>query len=110
MSAHTPGPWSTRGSARERGTVYVEAGSPQWLLASVSGQGVANEANARLIAAAPDLLEACRDAMAMLTHPEVITAFQVAAIHGFSGSDEARAENIARRGRIEAAIAKAEGR
>jgi len=58
MSEHTPGPWETSKDAVPVGitqiTVYEES----------SGQRVAtafqNEANARLIAAAPELLEVLR--------------------------------------------------
>ncbi len=67
MSEHTPGPWRL---SRERGvtaeTIHAENDS---LLACVylnSGAERAGFANARLIAAAPDLLEAARDAYAVL--------------------------------------------
>lgn len=65
MSAakHTPGPWSLAGIPESLG---IWAGGT--IIATVScsnrdGAGIilANEANARLIAAAPDMLEALRD-------------------------------------------------
>jgi hypothetical protein len=69
VSGHTPGPWRL---SRERGataeTIHAENGS---LLARVylnPGAGRAGFANARLIAAAPDLLEAAKDAYAVLRH------------------------------------------
>lgn len=58
MDKHTPGPWSAapEGNEREWG---VDAG--KWgiaICADAPGKGSA-EANARLIAAAPELLESC---------------------------------------------------
>ena len=70
MSKHTPGPWLQ--SHRQTGPeawntqVYDEAGRTiatlAWYPVTLTGGliGTAREANARLIAAAPDLLEACR--------------------------------------------------
>ena len=63
MSKHTPGPWVVVGSR----TKYVEARLVGSLMQEVAacgptladeGYGQQQEANARLIAAAPDLLEA----------------------------------------------------
>ena len=59
MTQHTPGPWS------------IAEGEPDWaivtenvLVASVHGEDTENqEANARLIAAAPELLGALRTAV-----------------------------------------------
>ena len=59
---HTPGPWTLR--AVQPGEAVFKR--PFWEIgAEVSGKGVAfafgnDEANARLIAAAPDLLAACK--------------------------------------------------
>ncbi len=76
MSAeHTPGPWSQSHRLNKRGTysteVYDAAGDEIATLAWHSiktehGWGTDRDANARLIAAAPDLLAACimvRDAL-----------------------------------------------
>ena len=66
MSKHTPGPWVVVGSR----TKYVEARLVGSLMQEVAacgptladeGYGQQQEANARLIAAAPDLLEALQD-------------------------------------------------
>lgn len=63
MSKHTPGPWFITGSM----TKYVEARIPGRMIQEVAacgptaaddGYGEQQMANARLIAAAPDLLEA----------------------------------------------------
>ena len=66
MSKHTPGPWVVVGSR----TKYVEARLVGSLMQEVAacgptladeGYGQQQEANARLIAAAPDLLEALQE-------------------------------------------------
>jgi hypothetical protein len=65
MSAHTPGPWSASG----QGCAYVLGGNPSFVVADCNADRphrAEDFANARLIAAAPDLLaalEACVDAM-----------------------------------------------
>ncbi len=61
MSKHKPGPWFVNG--RESYTKYIEARIGGGLLQEVAACGPTEqqeqqEANARLIAAAPDLLEA----------------------------------------------------
>lgn len=58
MSTHTPGPWFT---SRPHGTIYIEARLRGSTLQEVAAVGPTEtpeqqEANARLIAAAPDLL------------------------------------------------------
>ena len=84
MSGHTPGPWFTYFS--ERGIWTVQ--EPRGWIAELTPDRPNQEANARLIAAAPDLLEAAK----AMTEP---------------------AGEIAYRERwmaLKAAIAKAEGR
>ena len=65
MSKHTPGPWNFR-----RNDYYWEFGNEEVQLGDVCASQCTDpgkeEANARLIAAAPDLLEACRVASALL--------------------------------------------
>lgn len=73
LAAHTPGPWrlvETAGRFDTRVNGYLIKYGPvgNWL-AHVEACGNAaldNEANARLIAAAPDMLEALRDALGTL--------------------------------------------
>lgn len=66
MGKYTPGPWFTHRSGFS--TVYVEARIDGGLLQEVAACGPTEkaaeqqDANARLIAAAPDLLEALQDA------------------------------------------------
>ena len=65
MTKHTPGPWWIDDRRVADGALQVQAqhrgeGS-SYCVASVNGWEVP-EANARLIAAAPDLLEACLSA------------------------------------------------
>ena len=82
MSKHTPGPWSLRGYNLETLDFAVSATgqmvdfdiyppmSKKHMMPIASVQhcfnGKACEANARLIAAAPDLLEALKDALNVL--------------------------------------------
>ena len=64
MSKHTPGPWVVR---RAEGSETLDQictdESEPWIIADVSGpeRALPVEANARLIAAAPDLLEALQE-------------------------------------------------
>ena len=76
MSKHTPGPWVVVG----RLTKYVEARLVGRLIQEVAacgptmadeGYGQHQEANARLIAAAPDLLEALQDVDALWMHNSI---------------------------------------
>src|SRR5262245_27459469 len=70
MSAHTPGPWLVKGWSRDDGQGDLQVGAercgPGCISALVVSQGDTpgafseQDANARLIAAAPELLEACR--------------------------------------------------
>jgi hypothetical protein len=67
MATHTPGPWSVR--FENRATYIVTAGNViVSAIINVPGgdreQDGINEANARLIAAAPDLLTALRELVA----------------------------------------------
>jgi hypothetical protein len=60
---HTPGPWNLWCS--ERGEFYVSASGQEFVICSrnpVDYRGAESVANAHLIAAAPDLLAALRDA------------------------------------------------
>ncbi len=67
MSAHTPGPWQIDNNNCHSGQVavchgdeegYVEVWSENW------SAGISQSANARLIAAAPDLLKALQGLLA----------------------------------------------
>lgn len=63
MTKHTPGSWAIG----EDGDVYADRGAA--CVARIVGapDGITEaQANARLISAAPDLLEAARDALALL--------------------------------------------
>jgi hypothetical protein len=97
MSKHTPGPWYASLDA-----VVSILGGPGWSVGPI-GRTVAatpntldedSDGNARLIAAAPDLLEACRELVADLFK------------HATFGLNEHEVEML-RKGL--AAIAKAEG-
>jgi len=76
MAKHTPGPWwwgrdekhqsAHNLNSRSRPDVEIAIGGPSgyWLLEGICGNVRARtKADARLIAAAPDLLDACKDAL-----------------------------------------------
>lgn len=61
MSKHTPGPWSHQYSNSDSsgGGQWYEVSAPTWFPYNASAQDEETaEANARLMASAPDLLEA----------------------------------------------------
>jgi hypothetical protein len=62
MSAHTPKPWIAVLNPNGLGPHLVNALEAPATVAEVSGMGTDGEANAHLIAAAPDLLEAAQQA------------------------------------------------
>lgn len=101
MSKHTPGPWVTDNSVL-RGSIN-RLDEPRRHIALTSdwekekGDREQNEANARLIAAAPELLEALEDVMSDLF-------YQIASHH-----DERTARNYPSLVDARAAIAKAKG-
>ena len=79
MSKHTPGPWSFNTSPNCWSVLQVGS-SGRWIVAggtawAIPGRQSEAEANARLIAAAPDLLEALEDLREWaLDHGEVVFA------------------------------------
>jgi hypothetical protein len=71
MSKHTPGPWLTTESTEHWGRVNVTvqaAFTANEIATAWQGTTDVNRANARLIAAAPDLLEALRCADTFITN------------------------------------------
>jgi len=64
MSAHTPGPWHYKPHAADSNYMLIFCSSDQHEGDTL--RGYCGEANARLIAAAPELLAACVDALALL--------------------------------------------
>lgn len=73
MAEHTPGPWyavlsnEMVASSAQRGKWYVET-ADEYPVADVGEDDRETAANARLIAAAPDLLTACEIATVFLAH------------------------------------------
>ena len=65
---HTPGPWHIADGSK----LMVHAGDV-WVASTMGVRGDTGEANARLIAAAPDLLEALYPFVAQNTSEEFIT-------------------------------------
>jgi hypothetical protein len=65
-SAHTPGPWrfalgAFNNPSHDDKSGAIVAGEDEWNIAEVCGDVWEHEANARLIAAAPELLELLRE-------------------------------------------------
>lgn len=92
-TTHTPGPWEV---SEGRGFRSIKASDGGHVIASDQGEFTGNwEANARLIAAAPDLLEAAKHTLSVL--------------EGTGTKIEGR-ENFIGIPALRAAIAKAEGK
>jgi hypothetical protein len=66
MSAHTPGPWNVM-PGRSLLHVETDCDNPGGAGVPICSLPLKAEANARLIAAAPDLLDALRDALTGFT-------------------------------------------
>lgn len=94
---HTPAPWDV-GNQPSNAIAWRVVASDDRDVAHVFGSGAQSKANAHLIAAAPDLLEALKSLQAIMCDPENNPSF--------AGSDGDR--TVARE--AFAAIAKAEGR
>lgn len=89
---HTPGPWKAikRGVNEEHVILPEERhrSAESWYIASTTGNVPEDASNARLIAAAPELLAACKQVIAALSQPAtypadlaLIRATCAAAIH-----------------------------
>jgi hypothetical protein len=81
MNKHSPGPWVMSGPLGPKEKIidtsfWVSADTTLHLYVAPCADGFVfgeNEANARLISAAPDLLSACQSALAMLNDPDADT-------------------------------------
>ena len=93
--AHSSAPWTQERDVEGRRVIYSDA------CALVVAE-VQTEADARLIAAAPDMLAAARLGL--------MAAMEAAAYAGSEGHDGTMRENLKRADALRAAIAKAEGR
>lgn len=70
-SKHTPGPWAYRMSGEDCCDFEVYAGEGAGSIDTVAGEyGIESEADARLIAASPDLLEAAVKALNFIANTE----------------------------------------
>lgn len=103
---HTPGPWEYLGDPEERECRVRQAISVRrgngYLSELTICESVSSEANAKLIAAAPDLLNDLQEAAATLRRYE--------ALHRAKGTEDSTAKaevNAALAARFEATIAKA---
>lgn len=97
---HTPGPWIVRDKKRSWWPIHVKQLGCEKFLPGICEipPGADQLANARLIAAAPDLLEACRNLAELAEEVD-------RSRDGWLGEDPRRAREYAREGH--AAIAKA---
>jgi uncharacterized RmlC-like cupin family protein len=99
MSKHTPGPWTaiSSGTAHNEEKHTIRASDGTWIAETIPHQpkGWSQEANARLIAAAPDLLAELRRTREWVAQYLEIPSHAAAAQYKVSA--------------IDAAIAKAEG-
>ncbi len=98
MSEHTPGPWNIDGGTNKKGNLYIWKKGEYY-----GGHAIATvhsdiqegaEGNAHLIAAAPELLEACKEAKAYIlrleregkvNNPEVFHTLRAAIITAATG-------------------------
>lgn len=76
MSEHTKGPWHVDGGTNKKGDLYIWKEGEYYgghAIATVHGEiEEGSEPNARLIAAAPELLTACQDLYKIITADELI--------------------------------------
>lgn len=79
QGAHTPGPWNWH-EYDGAGSPYILVKNGSWDIAHNRHSAVDLEterANARLIAAAPDMLEACKRALdALIAHADLATQYE----------------------------------
>ena len=80
---HTPGPWHfTEGGSQKKGDYYAHIGAEtsMTILASMNEHHPAAGANARLIAAAPEMLEALVTALPYIEAAEEEEAYKPGAV------------------------------
>lgn len=65
---HTPGPWRKAGYSIVKGSGHRHVIADTYMQSNIK----ITEANARLIAAAPELLSACKDVMAMIRDGQLV--------------------------------------
>ena len=113
MSGHTPGPWHVssthKGQAFDIGALDNSNVGIVYATESDVGSKQTGEANARLIAAAPDLLKAATDLLAIVTSDEIDAVCAIAAVHGMSFPKEASEHNHQTCEQARAVIAAATG-
>jgi hypothetical protein len=97
VGGFTPGPWLVE---PDQGYFNIVAVGREWAI--VGSEGIDDEANARLIAAAPDLFAAAQTALAQITDQRMSQAYYVE-----SGDMHADLAELAKQ--LRAALAKAQG-
>lgn len=107
MSKHTPGPWAQNGTRIESEHEHGWA-NDGWILAGCEGPDA--KANARLMAAAPDLLKALRELESAVDWQLGRSAFtQTTHLKGLAHSNLVRQKLFAAHDAARTALAKAEG-
>jgi len=71
MSEHIPGPWYVSKHGSDRCSVFKDYGDERELIANAIDTWEEAEANAQLIAAAPELLEAAEELQLLLERANV---------------------------------------
>ena len=101
MSKHTKGPWHTDGGTNSKGDLFIWKKGEYYgghAIATVHGEiQEGSQANAYLIAAAPDLLKACKLLQAVLTGyhlRDIKKRFSLCAADAKAGKAIAKAEDI----------------
>ncbi len=103
MIKHTPGPWKhNRGPVSE--SIYAPDGNGHLVAILYHGDADNQAANARLIAAAPDLLEALEE---LLQHKPAFRTMPLGAPNSYARQEQY--SHIAAEDKARAAIAKAKG-
>ena len=70
---HTPGPWFVKESVvTQQLMIRGDGGNVCGVYLTSKGERMPQQGNARLIAAAPELLEACKQALDALKHEDTI--------------------------------------
>lgn len=66
MSKHTPGPWSIYNGGQDEFMVCTERNGPRTIIAEVAGDSDTARANAKILAASPEMLDALKEILVSL--------------------------------------------
>jgi len=105
MEGHTEGPWTVQGKNIHH-LLYDQPLAENNIVATVPNENPESIANSLLIAAAPELLEACRGALQRMIETEKETGKPMGEGMGYKG----KMQKPVVAEKLRAAIARAEGR